>query len=611
MNKKSPNLNLHKAEDPEGYKKEAAKGIMVGYPVKIAGQHARPDNGIHYHSTVKFFNPEKDHVHAVHQIAQHLPLNPPDARNTQIKPDQFKDKNGNDVFVLTLHGNSADKIKEHNGKFAGMGYPTNYEFKPHVSVDKATWDKIKTSGAKTAHEAGIEFGNAELKHGPKVIRTYHHAADTTDPKVPDEGDLTAKVPAVPQFTKSENLCDLHKSDAVKGENETDEDAHALLNRKEDKYFLPRKYIEQIISELSTRFVLGDIDTDTRYSRNKTIYLDDKDLTSLRDVVSKVKPRTKVRIRQYSPNNQGWEEVAYVEFKVKDEDGQTKKVRVRIPADYIDELAEGGKIVFDEQLVNINRDIDRSMLQSRVAAINNAIMRKGLHKQLETQYERRAYSGKSIRITIDDDLNFYDSRPVDPLVRDNISRNKDWPKFLKPYLQAAWDNPLILEVKSGEDVPSWLKKLLKDCEAVEVSFSKYAAAMVTHLRTSEKDGKVLTVYEEPPGEMHKSESSSLKPLMKPYVSLAQERWAHTPTGEKALGGKSGVHEWDEATKGKKLPEKVTKSETGEQKYHIHVGGKRVTDKPLTIGEMKVKTGKFPQDLERDPNTKVIPHHPDAV
>lgn len=44
---------------------------------------------------------------------------------------------------------------------------------------------------------------------------------------------------------------------------------------------------------------------------------------------------------------------------------------------------------------------------------------------------------------------------------------------------------------------------------------------------------------------------------PYSSKAQERWAHTPEGEKALGGPSAVHEWDQASKGKDLPEKKRK------------------------------------------------------
>ncbi|CAK0741411.1 hypothetical protein CCP1ISM_130004 [Azospirillaceae bacterium] len=45
---------------------------------------------------------------------------------------------------------------------------------------------------------------------------------------------------------------------------------------------------------------------------------------------------------------------------------------------------------------------------------------------------------------------------------------------------------------------------------------------------------------------------------PYRSESQRRWAHTATGKKALGGEAGVREWDEATKGKELPEKVEKS-----------------------------------------------------
>lgn len=49
------------------------------------------------------------------------------------------------------------------------------------------------------------------------------------------------------------------------------------------------------------------------------------------------------------------------------------------------------------------------------------------------------------------------------------------------------------------------------------------------------------------------------LSKPYVSDAQRRWAHTDAGTKALGGESKVHEWDESSKGRDLPEHVKKDE----------------------------------------------------
>ena len=42
---------------------------------------------------------------------------------------------------------------------------------------------------------------------------------------------------------------------------------------------------------------------------------------------------------------------------------------------------------------------------------------------------------------------------------------------------------------------------------------------------------------------------------PYQSDAQRRWAHTPAGLEALGGETAVNEWDQASAGKKLPERV--------------------------------------------------------
>lgn len=161
-----------KAEDPEAYKKLAEKGIMVGFPVTIEGQTHRADNGIGYHSTVKFFNPEKDTVDQVHEIASKLSLTPPDPKKTRIEPGMFKDRLGNDVYVLKLHGEHAEQIKEHNSKFSHMGFPATFQYTPHVSVDKATWQRIVDSKAQTAHEAGIKFYPAELKQGHTTVKQY-------------------------------------------------------------------------------------------------------------------------------------------------------------------------------------------------------------------------------------------------------------------------------------------------------------------------------------------------------------------------------------------------------------------------------------------------------
>jgi hypothetical protein len=43
---------------------------------------------------------------------------------------------------------------------------------------------------------------------------------------------------------------------------------------------------------------------------------------------------------------------------------------------------------------------------------------------------------------------------------------------------------------------------------------------------------------------------------PYVSDKQRKWAHTKTGMKKLGKKT-VKEFDKASKGMKLPERIKK------------------------------------------------------
>ena len=42
---------------------------------------------------------------------------------------------------------------------------------------------------------------------------------------------------------------------------------------------------------------------------------------------------------------------------------------------------------------------------------------------------------------------------------------------------------------------------------------------------------------------------------PFESKAQNAWAHTPAGTKALGGKEAVKEWQNATDYSHLPYKV--------------------------------------------------------
>ena len=150
----------------------AKVGSDLMHTVSVKGRTHRPDINIPYHTTIKLFNPEKDSPEQIHEVASKLNMTPPNPANVGIEPATLKGRNGNTMHVLKLHGPHAEEIKEHHKKFAQMGHPEKYEFHPHITVDEALYNHAIHSGAKTAADLGITFGNAELHHKDKVVASY-------------------------------------------------------------------------------------------------------------------------------------------------------------------------------------------------------------------------------------------------------------------------------------------------------------------------------------------------------------------------------------------------------------------------------------------------------
>jgi hypothetical protein len=124
-------------------------------------------------------------------------------------------------------------------------------------------------------------------------------------------------------------------------------------------------------------------------------------------------------------------------------------------------------------------------------------------------------------------------------------------------------------KSAEDAfASWPKseELVKFVSMKHPDLSKNEivalAKMMAWKQTqkAEKTLKALTSPEDVDTGVCKPvhEGNKVEELKKPYKSDAQRKWAHTPKGKKALGGKKAVEHWDKASKGKKLPEKIEKA-----------------------------------------------------
>jgi hypothetical protein len=157
----------------KSYEKSMAhSGLALLYPVSVMGKHYR-GNGIQHHVTVKFFDdptvsPDEAHSFA---IGESLPV--PDANKISVTPKVFKNRFGEDVHVLSLHGEGIDHVRVANGHAKHLGQTLRYEFQPHISVDKELHDKVSQMGdSVTAKQLGIRFGAPQLRHGQKVLAFY-------------------------------------------------------------------------------------------------------------------------------------------------------------------------------------------------------------------------------------------------------------------------------------------------------------------------------------------------------------------------------------------------------------------------------------------------------
>jgi hypothetical protein len=158
------------AKSEEKQKSLAASGLMLGYPVSINGMTHRND-GIQHHVTVKFFEGGVE-PHVAHAASKALDFKKINPKTTYVGASKFPTRFGTEVYVLTLHGQGVQHVADYNSKLNNVGTPSKYNFAPHITVDKHTYDYVKSSPGKTAEELNIKFGHPHLKKGPKTLSVF-------------------------------------------------------------------------------------------------------------------------------------------------------------------------------------------------------------------------------------------------------------------------------------------------------------------------------------------------------------------------------------------------------------------------------------------------------
>lgn len=230
---------------------------------------------------------------------------------------------------------------------------------------------------------------------------------------------------------------------------------------ERKFVTPSRSLLGFLPRVASRTTLDVHDTARPVTWNRTTYLDTHDFAYLRSTRPGGIAR-KLRVREYASAPSALERprlsgLCYLELK---ETGGTfrSKTRVRVEPGLLLRMLE-------------RPDFAKAELSPTVQAFQRLLLADRPVPKLTTWYRRitRVSSDRSLRITIDSDICF-----AEPMIIG-----------LESALSAAPPSPIgrvpfsVVEVKSGGDLPGWLRDALAPLHEVQ-EFSKFRRGMAALL-----------------------------------------------------------------------------------------------------------------------------------
>jgi len=191
-------------------------------------------------------------------------------------------------------------------------------------------------------------------------------------------------------------------------------------REEDKFIIPIKYYDRVVSAVEERLKPYYPNKSTEFNKQRSLYLDTPDLKFIRDHLFNLNNRYKIRFRWYGPNGK-YNDEAFIESKYK-KDGESMKVRLRVDKYSVIQIM-GGKPLPDK-LQKLNKEISDDDYQKAVRVINNLATNYELQPAVNVEYHRLCFANKdeTIRVSIDRDITVTSLRKNlsgDPLKEDNL------------------------------------------------------------------------------------------------------------------------------------------------------------------------------------------------
>lgn len=249
------------------------------------------------------------------------------------------------------------------------------------------------------------------------------------------------------------------------------------DRIEDKYIVPKDRLVEIKHTVESYLPPYFPEPETIYTINRSIYFDSPDLTFLKQHLSKLDNRRKIRIRCYAPN--GIENhIYFVEVKSK-QNGQSMKTRVQVSNTGFDAVMKNSQIPIDEDLFLTNEQLPRDDVEKHAKLINYLLLINKAQPVIDITYKRYAHQEhEDLRITMDTNVKV---RPLAMIKMEQIKdlQNSDlWDILLKYGNKFSNAEDFILEIKHKQDgdLPPWLDKMLENVDADPEGFSKYVWGM---------------------------------------------------------------------------------------------------------------------------------------
>lgn len=230
---------------------------------------------------------------------------------------------------------------------------------------------------------------------------------------------------------------------------------------ERKFVTPSRSLLGFLPRIASRTTLEVHDPARPVTWNRTTYLDTHDFAYLRSARPGGVAR-KLRIREYASAPSALERprlsgLCYLELK---ETGGTfrSKTRVRVEPSLVLRMLE-------------RPDVPKAELPQTLQAFQHLLLSDRPVPKLTTWYRRitRVSADRSLRITIDSDISF--AEPILIGSESSLSAAPHTPIGRVPFS--------IVEVKSGGDLPRWLREALVPLHEVQ-EFSKFRRGMAALL-----------------------------------------------------------------------------------------------------------------------------------